>query len=268
MGPSPNSPPSTHTPGDATANSLHQVNGVSKSIMMYGAEGTGEVNLAQFIRQFDKLSMQCGSKSHEECEDTEHYADAGFLDDHVESFLSHDGGDGRDPDGSLKESTAEQMAEPSKGWINVLNSELATVTAFVSGFTFAQVGRIHTRNKVTSCHISSDGKILASAGNVDLCSKGDWRVLWNMDTLQTKSTPEEHKVVITDVRLRPNSTLTSSSFIRWICAVMGFRTRTIELWNMADNKSMTFPAPRQHNFSFRRWQHMSAEWLHLVLDLA
>ncbi|GJV47539.1 E3 ubiquitin protein ligase UPL2-like protein [Tanacetum coccineum] len=31
-------------------------------------------------------------------------------------------------------------------------------------------------------------------------------LLWNIDTLQTKSTPEEHQYVITDVQFRPNST--------------------------------------------------------------
>ena len=43
VGPSPNSPPSTHTPGDGigTANSLQQVNNMPKGLMMYGAEGTG-----------------------------------------------------------------------------------------------------------------------------------------------------------------------------------------------------------------------------------
>jgi len=30
-------------------------------------------------------------------------------------------------------------------------------------------------------------------------------VLWNMDSLRIESTPEEHKLVITDVRFRPNS---------------------------------------------------------------
>ena len=31
-------------------------------------------------------------------------------------------------------------------------------------------------------------------------------VLWNMHTLQTESTKEEHQYLITDVRFRPNST--------------------------------------------------------------
>lgn len=42
-GPSPNSPSSTHTPGDGlnTASSLQHVNNVQKSMMMYGTEATG-----------------------------------------------------------------------------------------------------------------------------------------------------------------------------------------------------------------------------------
>lgn len=41
------------------------------------------------------------------------------------------------------------------------------------GFSFGEVGCIRTRNKVTCCHFSSDGKLLASAGHdkkvVQLC---------------------------------------------------------------------------------------------------
>lgn len=36
---------------------------------------------------------------------------------------------------------------------------------FISGFSFGEVGCIRTRNKVTCCHFSSDGKLLASAGH-------------------------------------------------------------------------------------------------------
>ncbi|GMH25856.1 hypothetical protein Nepgr_027699 [Nepenthes gracilis] len=174
VGPLPNSPPSTHTPGDGigTGNSLQQVNSVSRSMMMYGAEGTGGL-----------------ASSSNQLEDIEHFADVGSLDDNVESFLSHDGGDGRDLYGSIKLSPAEQKVEPSKG------------------FTFGEVGCLPTRNKVTSCHFSSDGKFLASAGHDKKA------ILWNMDNLQTESTPEEHKCVITDVRFRPNSThLATASF--------------------------------------------------------
>nr|XP_043611692.1 CBL-interacting protein kinase 17-like [Erigeron canadensis] len=75
------------------------------------------------------------------------------------------------------------------------------------GFSIGEVGRIQTRSMVTCCHFSSDGKLLASAG---LDKKA---VLWNMDTFETKSTPEEHKYLVTDVRFRPNSTqLATASF--------------------------------------------------------
>ncbi|KAJ8432541.1 hypothetical protein Cgig2_009305 [Carnegiea gigantea] len=174
VGPSPNSPPSTHTPGDGigTTNSLQQVNSMPKSLMMYGADGTG--GLASSSNQLD---------------DIEHFGDVGSLDDHVESFLSQDGADGRDLYGTLKQSATEPKAEPPKG------------------FSFAEVGCIRTRSEVTSCHFSSDGKFLASAGHDKKA------VLWNMDTLQTESTPEEHQLVITDVRFRPNSThLATASF--------------------------------------------------------
>lgn len=54
----------------------------------------------------------------------------------------------------------------------------------------------------------------------------DQVVLWNMDTLQTESTPEEHKSVITDVRFRPNSTqLGTASF-----------DQSVKLWDAANVK--------------------------------
>lgn len=45
VGHSPNSPQSTHTPGDGmtTASSLQHVNNAPKSMMIYGAEGTGGI---------------------------------------------------------------------------------------------------------------------------------------------------------------------------------------------------------------------------------
>jgi WD40 repeat protein len=45
-----------------------------------------------------------------------------------------------------------------------------------------------------------------------------------MENFQTQYTPEEHALIITDVRFRPNSSqLATSSF-----------DRTIKLWNAAD----------------------------------
>ncbi|KAA8543476.1 hypothetical protein F0562_021029 [Nyssa sinensis] len=183
VGPSPNSPPSTHTPGDGitTASSLQHVNSVPKGLM-YGTDGTG--GLASSTNQLDDL---------------EHFGDVGSLDDNVESFLSHDG-DGRDLYGTLKQSLSEHKTESSKG------------------FSFGEVGCIRTRNKVTCCHFSSDGKLLASAGHDKKA------VLWNMDTLQTESTPEEHQFLITDIRFRPNSTqVATASF-----------DKSVRLWDAAN----------------------------------
>lgn len=56
-------------------------------------------------------------------------------------------------------------------------------------------------------------------------------VLWNMENFQTQYTPEEHALIITDVRFRPNSSqLATSSF-----------DRTIKLWNAADVSQFAYP---------------------------
>ncbi|WOL05759.1 transcriptional corepressor [Canna indica] len=189
VAPSVNSPPSTpsiHTPGDgiSMASSLQNTSTMSKSLMMYGTDRTG--GLASSSNQMDDL---------------DHFGDVGSLDDNVESFLSNDDGDGRDIFAALK-STAEHNVES------------------LSGFTFNEVGCMCTSNsKVVSCHFSSDGKLLASAGH-------DKRVvLWNMETLQTVSSSQEHSHIITDVCFRPNSSqLATSSF-----------DKTVRLWNAAES---------------------------------
>ncbi|KAF4347313.1 hypothetical protein F8388_026590 [Cannabis sativa] len=205
VGPSPNSQPSTpstHTPGDgvAMAHNLQNVNNMSKSVMMYGADGTG--GLASSTNQL---------------EDMDQFGDVGSLEDNVDSFLSHDDGDGRDMFGTLKRNP-EHATEPSKG------------------FSFNEVSSIRkSSSKVVCCHFSSDGKILASAGHDKKV------VLWNMDTLQTDSTPEEHTLIITDVRFRPNTTqLATSSF-----------DTTVRLWDAADpNYSMrTYSGHTSHVLS-------------------
>ncbi|XP_057508307.1 transcriptional corepressor LEUNIG_HOMOLOG-like isoform X2 [Actinidia eriantha] len=185
VGPSLSSPASTHTAGDGltTASSLQHVNSVPKSLMMYGADGAA--GLASSTNQL---------------EDRDHFGDVGLLDDNVESFLSHDGGDGRDLYGTLKQNLTERKTESSKG------------------FSFGEVGCIRTRNKVTCCHFSSDGKLLASAGHDKKA------VLWNMDTLQTESTPEEHQYLITDVRFRPNSSQLATASL----------DKSVRLWDAAN----------------------------------
>ncbi|GAU21803.1 hypothetical protein TSUD_176480 [Trifolium subterraneum] len=183
--PSPTSPPSTHTPGDGlnTASSMQNVNSVPKSMMMYGTEATGGL----------------GSSSNL-LDDMEQFGDVGALDDNVESFLSNDAGDGANLYGTIKQSPAEQPKEPQRT------------------FTFAEFSCIRTRNNVTSCHFSSDGKLLASAGEDKKV------VLWNMDTLRTDTTPEEHKLVITDVRFRPNSSQLATSSC----------DKSVRLWDAAN----------------------------------
>ncbi|XP_031267080.1 transcriptional corepressor LEUNIG_HOMOLOG isoform X1 [Pistacia vera] len=188
VGPSPNSQPSTpstHTPGDGVAISgnLQHVSNMPKGLMMYGSDGAGG-----------------HASSTNQLEDMEHFGDIGSLDDNVESFLSHDDGDGRDLFGTLKRNPSEQAAETSKG------------------FSFNEVSSIRkSSSKVTCCHFSSDGKLLASAGHDKKV------VLWNMETLQSECTPDEHNHIITDVRFRPNSTqLATSSF-----------DKTVRLWDAA-----------------------------------
>lgn len=182
---SPPSTPSTRTPGDGVAMSgnLQHVGGMSKGLMMYGADGTG---LASSSNQMDDL---------------EHFGDVASLEDNVESFLSHDDGDARDIFAALKRSPAEHNTDTSKG------------------FSFNEAGCLRSSNsKVVCCHFSSDGKLLASAGHEKKA------VLWNMDTMKTESTPEDHTLIITDIRFMPNSTqLATSAF-----------DRTVRLWNAAD----------------------------------
>ncbi|KAG5567298.1 hypothetical protein RHGRI_002754 [Rhododendron griersonianum] len=171
VGPSPNSPASTHTPGDGltSASSLQHVNSVPKSLMMYGADGTGGI-----------------TSSTNQLDDMEHFGDVGSLDDNVESFLSNDG-DGRDLYGTLKQSLTEHKTEPNKG------------------NQFCRLYMLY-------------GKLLASAGHDKKA------ILWNMDTLQTESTPEDHQYLITDVRFRPNSTqLATASF-----------DKSVRLWDAAN----------------------------------
>ncbi|KAB5564891.1 hypothetical protein DKX38_004945 [Salix brachista] len=176
VGPSNSQPstPSTHTPGDGIATAGNLQHVNSMSKgLMYGGDATGA--LASYTNPL---------------EDIEHFADVGSLDDNVESFLSPDDGDGRDLFGTLKRNSSEHAAEASKG------------------FSFSEVSSIRKSNgKVVCCHFSTDGKLLASAGHDKKV------VLWNMETLQTECSQDEHTQIITDVRFRPNSTqLATSSF--------------------------------------------------------
>ncbi|KAL5542570.1 hypothetical protein UlMin_010280 [Ulmus minor] len=217
VGPSPNSQPSTpstHTPGDsiAMANNLQNVSGMTKSMMMFSADGAG--GLASSTNQLLP-------------EDMDQFGDVPSLDDNVESFLSPDAGDGRDLFGTLKQNP-EHATEPSKG------------------FSFNEVSSIRkSTNKVNCCHFSSDGKLLASSGHDKKV------VLWNMETLQTESTPEDHTMIITDVRFRPNSTqLATSSF-----------DTTIRLWDAVD------PSYSMHTYTGHTSNVMSLDFHPKKTDL-
>eukprot|EP00252_Welwitschia_mirabilis_P003196 TRINITY_DN1328_c0_g1_i2.p1 TRINITY_DN1328_c0_g1~~TRINITY_DN1328_c0_g1_i2.p1 ORF type:complete len:882 (+),score=232.53 TRINITY_DN1328_c0_g1_i2:548-3193(+) len=115
--------------------------------------------------------------------DMDRFGEDGSLDDNVESFL-HDDSEPRDLSG--------RCMDDGKGF---LLNEVCCL-------------RAHT-NKVVSCHFSSDGKLLASAGNDRKA------VLWDMDTFQPKSVLDEHGHIITDVRFSCSSArLATSSFDR------------------------------------------------------
>ncbi|CAH2077198.1 unnamed protein product [Thlaspi arvense] len=126
--------------------------------------------------------------------DIDRFVEDGSLDDNVESFLSHEDGDQRDAVG--------RCMDVSKG------------------FTFTEMNSVRaSTSKVTCCHFSSDGKMLASAGHDKKA------VLWYTDTMKPKTTLEEHTAMITDVRFSPTlPRLATSSF-----------DKTVRVWD-ADNK--------------------------------
>ncbi|KAK9943926.1 hypothetical protein M0R45_009515 [Rubus argutus] len=86
--------------------------------------------------------------------------------------------------------------------------------------------------KDTSCHFSSDGKLLATGGY------GKKVVLWYADTLKPKSTLEQHSCLITDVRFGPSMPrLATSSF-----------DKTVRVWD-ADNPGYPLRTFIGHNGS-------------------
>jgi WD40 repeat protein len=180
-GPSPSSAPSTpstHTPGDVISMpNLPHSGGSSKSMMMFGTEGTGTL-----------------TSPSNQLADMDRFVEDGSLDDNVESFLSQEDGDQRD--------AVTRCMDVSKG------------------FTFTEVNSVRaSTTKVTCCHFSSDGKMLASAGHDKKA------VLWYTDTMKPKTTLEEHTAMITDIRFSPSQLrLATSSF-----------DKTVRVWD-ADNK--------------------------------
>jgi WD40 repeat protein len=121
----------------------------------------------------------------------ERFGDVGALDDNVESFLSNDAGDGANLYGTIKQSPAEQPKEPPRSKLSVclfsvykiLRESMINHT-FISAFTFAEFSCIRTRSNVTSCHFSSDGKLLASAGEDKkvICVHNEYTMSYSRNT--------------------------------------------------------------------------------------
>ncbi|KAF3792625.1 Transcriptional corepressor LEUNIG-like protein [Nymphaea thermarum] len=147
------------------------------------------------------VSVGMGGNTHplEQLENLDNCHAATSLEDDVDSFLSHD-----------YENAVDSSVGTLKRNFDPLNVD-----------SLSEVACLRSSNsKVICCNFSSDGKLLASAGHDKKA------LLWNMDTLETKSLPEVHTLLITDVRFRPNSTyLATSSF-----------DKTLRLWNAAESK--------------------------------
>ncbi|CBI20987.3 unnamed protein product, partial [Vitis vinifera] len=202
-GPSPSSAPSTpstHTPGDVISMpALPHSGSSSKPLMMFSTDGTGTLTSPSNQLWDDKdLELQA---------DMDRFVEDGSLDDNVESFLSHDDTDPRD--------TVGRCMDVSKG------------------FTFTEVSSVRaSASKVICCHFSSDGKLLASGGHDKKA------VLWYTDTLKTKTTLEEHSMLITDVRFSPSMPrLATSSF-----------DKTVRVWD-ADSTSYSLRTFTGHSAS-------------------
>ena len=140
--------------------------------------------------------------------DVDRLLEDGSLDENVESFLSQDDMDPRDSLG--------RSMDASKG------------------FGFAEVAKARaSATKVTCCHFSSDGKLLATGGH-------DKKVLlWCTEpALKPTSSLEEHSALITDVRFSPSmSRLATSSF-----------DKTVRVWD-ADNTSYSLRTFTGHSAS-------------------
>ncbi|XP_020519880.1 transcriptional corepressor LEUNIG isoform X2 [Amborella trichopoda] len=182
-GPSPSSAPSTpsiHTSGDAIPMPA------SKNLILFGSDGCGTLTSSS-----NHLVSMCDGSIDLQV-DIDRIEGDGSLDDNVDSFLSHDDADPRDPVGRN------------------------TDTSKSNGISFNMIASIPaSTSKVVCCHFSPDGKLLASAGHEKKA------VLWNTDTFKPKSSLEEHSLLITDVRFSSTNRLATSSF-----------DRTVRVWDV------------------------------------
>ncbi|XP_038997055.1 transcriptional corepressor LEUNIG_HOMOLOG-like isoform X2 [Hibiscus syriacus] len=132
------------------------------------------------------------------------------VDDTVDSFLSHDDDNADNPSTPFK-ILRRLSIRPNK--------------TEHKGFTFGEVSCLHSfKSKVLSCHFSSDGKFLASAGHEKKV------LIWNMETLDFVKTSEDHSLLITDVRFRPSSTIFATSSF----------DKTVQIWDSAKPSKSLF----------------------------
>ncbi|PPR99188.1 hypothetical protein GOBAR_AA21473 [Gossypium barbadense] len=133
------------------------------------------------------------------------------VDDTVDSFLSHD---------------HDNVDNTSTPFMNLRSRSNRSIKSEHKGFTFEEVSCLHScKSKVLSCHFSSDGKLLASAGHEKKVV-----LIWNMETLDFVRTAEGHSLLITDVRFRPSSTIFATSSF----------DKTVQLWDSAKPSKSLF----------------------------
>ncbi|MBA0745596.1 hypothetical protein Gogos_008167 [Gossypium gossypioides] len=133
------------------------------------------------------------------------------VDDTVDSFLSHD---------------HDNVDNTSTPFTNLRSRSNRSNKSEHKGFTFEEVSCLHScKSKVLSCHFSSDGKLLASAGHEKKVV-----LIWNMETLDFVRTAEGHSLLITDVRFRPSSTIFATSSF----------DKTVQLWDSAKPSKSLF----------------------------
>nr|DAD22844.1 TPA_asm: hypothetical protein HUJ06_024307 [Nelumbo nucifera] len=148
-------------------------------------------NKSGLVEAFEKMGAMDGQ-------------DDASSDTYVESFLSYDN------------ETEDMKNDP---FSTLQRSSTTCGKNAPKGFSFEEVGCLSSSNsKVLCCHFSSDGKFLASAGHDKKV------VIWNMDTFESKRSSEDHSLLITDVRFKPNSNLLATSSF----------DKTIQIWDASD----------------------------------
>ncbi|KAJ9566533.1 hypothetical protein OSB04_002499 [Centaurea solstitialis] len=123
---------------------------------------------------------------------------------------SNKGGDVATDDMSIENDDLVSEDCLSQDEKDVAEGKIQMLTEVVTFFT--------SNDKVLCCHFSSDGKLLATAGNDKMVS------VWNVESLCHLGNTPQQSNMITDVRFKPHSTVFATS---------SFDT-TIRLWDAAN----------------------------------